>query len=374
MNFVTIAKYRILQYVRDIQSLLFMLLVPIVLILILGNALAKNDSFTAKNIDKVKVIYINNGSEKNKENFQSFIEDDYLKDIIIPTEIMSEIEGKILIENRKYDALIIYDDRLESKIQVVGSDYNSLGVSIIKNLVDTYSSTANTFEALQKIKAKNYSFINTKTNVIEDRSISVLGKKPSAIDYYTITMLVMTIMYGSIYANFAIDMAYYSKVGDRLKIAPVRLWEFFLGEGIGVIFTLMWQVLVLLVVARYAFNVNFGNSLLVIVLTTFSLATMSTMLGMFACMVTKKGMIGLALLNILVPILTFLSGGFVKINFSGVLGKIASITPNYLAQNAIFKQIYGGATDEVYLSILGIWVVTLLLFIGARLVSRREIA
>ncbi|SHJ15779.1 ABC-2 type transport system permease protein [Clostridium cavendishii DSM 21758] len=371
MNFFTIARYRILQYLRDKQSLISMLLIPIILILILGNALKNSSDFSARKIDKINVIYLNRGEGKNRDNFNNFIKADYLNNIINPTEISNFDEGKDLILKRKYDAFIIYDENITGKLQVVGSDYNALGVSIVQNIADSYASTGNTFEALQKIKARDFNF--SKTSNISDNPVAVSGKKPAAVDYYSITMLVMIILFGSIYANFAIDIDYYSVVGGRMKTAPVKLWEIFVGEGIGSLFTLMWQAIILLLVSRFAFNVNFGDSIFVLLLTVFSLAIMSTMLGILACMATKKGMSGLIFLNILVPILTFLGGGFVKVNFTGFLGTLSRLTPNYLAQNAIFKNIYGGSTSEIYLSILGLWIFTFIFFIGAKIVGRRDI-
>lgn len=49
MKILTIVKYRLLQSLRDIQSLITMILIPIFLILILGNALKNNDDFYSKN-------------------------------------------------------------------------------------------------------------------------------------------------------------------------------------------------------------------------------------------------------------------------------------------------------------------------------------
>ena len=370
MNFLIIAKYRLIQSWRDKQSLISMMLIPIFLILILGNALKSNEDFTARNIDKVNILYVNNETSKESKTFEDFINREELKEIIQPKKIDNIEEGKVLIESRKYDALVVYDENLDGKLQVVGSDYNQLGVSIVKSIIDTYSSSANSYEALLKINAKDFSFV--KHNNLSEESITVSGKKPSAIDYYAITMLIMIIMYGSIYGNFAIDKSYYSAVGSKIKSAPVRLGSIFIGEGIGIVITIMLQVIVLLLVSNFAFGVNFGNSIPLILLVSLSLSVLSTILGIFACMVTKKGLIGLALLNVLVPIFTFLSGGFVKVNFSGVLGAIAKITPNYLATNAIFKDIYGGASTEVYLSILGIWIISAILFIGAKVIGGRE--
>lgn len=372
MNFLVIAKYRIIQYIRDKKSLVSMLVIPIILIAILGNTLGSSDEFTAKNIGQVNVLYVNNTSGTNGDNFEKFINLKDLSDIIAPTKIENIEEAKKLIEKKQYEALIIYDENIEGKFKVIGSDYNVLKVSIVKSIMDSYADKANSFEALANLKDRDFSI--KEYNNVDSKVVSVSGKKPTATDYYAVTMIIMIMMFGAIYSNFAIDKDYYSVVGGRVKSSPVRLWEMFLGEGIGVVFTLLWQALVLILVSRFMFNVNFGNSLGVIAITIISLAIMSTMLGIFVCMATKKGLYGLAILNILVPILTFLGGGFVKIDFGdGVLGKLSRITPNYLAQNAIFKSIYRADSKEVLFSILGIWVFTFILFIGAKVSGRRDI-
>ncbi|WP_142415525.1 ABC transporter permease [Hathewaya massiliensis] len=371
MNFLIIAKYRIIQYIRDKKSLISMLVIPVILIAILGNALGNSEDFAAKNIGKINLLYVNNVSGTGGENFEKFINLKEFSDIIKATKIKDIEEGKKLVEKKEYEALVIYDESIEGKIKVVGSDYNSLKVSIVKNIMDAYADKANSFEALAKLKTRDFSL--KKYNNIDSDIVTISGKKPTATEYYAITMLIMIIMFGSIYANFAIDKDYYSVVGGRIKSSPVKLWEMFLGEGIGAVFTLLWQIIILLLVSKLVFKVSFGGKIHIILLTTLSLATMSTMLGIFVCMMTKKGLYGLALLNILVPIFTFLGGGFVKIDFgSGILGKISHMTPNYLAQDAIFKSIYGGASKDIFLNILGIWILTLILFIGAKIVGRRD--
>lgn len=370
MKILTIVKYRLLQSIRDVQSLISMILLPIFLILILGNALKNNEDFTARTVDKVNLLYINNDSTPGAKAFENFITLDELGDIIQVEKINDIEEGKKLIENRKYDALVIYDENSTGKLELIGSEFNQLGVSIAKGIIETYSSSANAMEALAKIQSRNFTL--EQNNNLQDEAISVSGKKPSATDYYAITMLVMIVMYGSIYANFAIDKSYYGAVGSRFRSTPLNLSEIFIGEAVGVVLTLMIQVLILLLISNFAFGVNFGSSIPTILLTAFSLSVLSTMLGIFAIMATKKGLLGLTLLNVIVPIFTFLSGGFMKVDFGGIVGAISKLTPNYLASNAMFKSIYGGASKEVFLSILGLWIISALLFIGANIIGRRE--
>ena len=178
MKILTIVKYRLLQSLRDVQSLITMILIPIFLILILGNALKNNEDFTARTVDKVNLLYVNNSSSQGASAFDNFINLDGLKDIINVEKTSDINEGKKLIENRKYDALVIYDESSVNKLELIGSEYNQLGVSIVKGIVDSYASSANSMEALSKIQSKNYT-IDKNTN-LQEESITVSGKKPSA--------------------------------------------------------------------------------------------------------------------------------------------------------------------------------------------------
>ena len=156
MKILTIVKYRLIQSVRDIQSLISMILIPIFLILILGNALKNNDDFTARTVDKVNLLYINEDSTDGAKAFENFITLDELGDIIQAEKINDIEEGKKLIESRKYDALVVYDENSSGKLQLIGSEYNQLGVSIVKGIIETYSSSANAMEALAKIQARHF--------------------------------------------------------------------------------------------------------------------------------------------------------------------------------------------------------------------------
>ena len=96
MNFLIIAKYRIIQYIRDKKSLISMLVIPVILIAILGNALGNSEDFAAKNIGKINLLYVNNVSGTGGENFEKFINLKEFSDIIKATKI-KDIEDKYVI-------------------------------------------------------------------------------------------------------------------------------------------------------------------------------------------------------------------------------------------------------------------------------------
>lgn len=58
MTILNIAYYTLLRNIRDVKSMLNMILMPIVLILILGNALSS--AFQVQSIGKTAVAYVDN--------------------------------------------------------------------------------------------------------------------------------------------------------------------------------------------------------------------------------------------------------------------------------------------------------------------------
>lgn len=122
---------------------------------------------------------------------------------------------------------------------------------------------------------------------------------------------------------------------------------------------------------KYFFKVNWGKNFGMLILICFSLTFLSTILGIFLAMVNKKN--GDAILNILVPIFTFLSGGYFKFSIDNKIGELLkNVVPNTLAQNAIFNNIYTNDILKVTNSIAIIWIIIIILFIGSLIAGRRK--
>jgi ABC-2 type transport system permease protein len=82
-----------------------------------------------------------------------------------------------------------------------------------------------------------------------------------------------------------------------------------------------------------------------------------------------------ALLNFGVNIMTFIAGGYFPANQMGpALEKLGFISPNYLAQQAMFNTIYGGSIIQTTNAVLAIWIIAIIAFIIAGFTERRSIS
>lgn len=380
-NIFTIAHYTILRYVRDRKTLSSMLLLPIMLIILLGTALDKY--FITSKIDPIKVALVNKDKGEISKSFEEFLNIKDIKEILIVEEYEDYDKALERVKNKELEALIYIKEDFskditagnKANIQIFGSKYATFKSNVVQNIVDAYVSGANTTEAMYKIAGpeiiKNIQYENKK--VIKDESFSVSGRKPRAIDYYAVTMLVMTLMYGTMYGSYSFGEDNFEATGIRIKTAPVKYTEIFIGKALGIVFTLFWQFMTLILFSKYVYGVNFGNNLAVIIFICLTLSMLATSLGMAVCTIAKNEKLAGALLNIIVPVLTFIAGGYAKFDVdpNSLFSKIRYISPNHLAQTAIFNNIYGGSAAETHNMIITMWVMTIAFIIIASLFGRR---
>jgi len=347
MKIISITYYTILRNLRDIRSLLFMVFSQILIILILGTALG--GTFKLSDIDKVKVAYLKNGSEISK-SFDKFLSGSKSKETLAVLKVSTYEEGIKLIKEKRVTSFIVIDDKALSKeddvIKVVSSEKGSFRASIVQNFVDSFLYEANLSEAIAKINGVNKSYKSSKN--IEEVSILSKGKKPRAIDFYAVTMLIMMIMYGASYGSWEIGEDIFGDIGKRTRSTPIKPHQLFIGKTLGSIFTLYLEALVIIFFTKLVYKVNWGPNLGVILLITFLMCMLTTGFGIMVTMLCKDHYTANRMLSILTPLFTFLSGGFFTTHFNKTLEKATDFLPNKLAHTAIFNTIYPTHPDSMY--------------------------
>ncbi|MCG8500922.1 MAG: ABC transporter permease [Firmicutes bacterium] len=380
MNFFSIAYYTILRNIRDTKSLIQVLLLPIVTILILGTAL--DGAFAPPNISKTPVCYLNQDSGKTAEQFEAFLNDVKIRELLKLVPVKSYEEGVALINDRRASALIMIPDDFstgletgqKARIHVYSSRYGNFRSSIVRNVVDSFINRANAMEAVYKMNLEDVRFDSAEADVIREMPISTSGKIPRAMDYYAVTMLVMIAMYGTLYGVDGFAEDYFVSVGTRIKSSPIRAYEHYAGKAIGVVFTIFSQSIFLILFSKYVFGANWGNNMLTILLIAFSLSVLSTVFGIMLCILTWDQSSASAIANVLIPVFTLLSGGYMKFVIDNqAFNRLRHLIPNYLAQTAIFNNIYGSRTGQSYMIVAAIWAMTLVMFFIAFIAGRRRV-
>jgi ABC-2 type transport system permease protein len=78
------------------------------------------------------------------------------------------------------------------------------------------------------------------------------------------------------------------------------------------------------------------------------------------------------ILRIIVPIFTFVSGGYIKISMGN--SAFVNYVPNQLAHTALFNTIYGGSLYVAGQSIITMFIIAIIAFVIAAIGGRRKMA
>ncbi|KAB3533584.1 ABC transporter permease [Alkaliphilus pronyensis] len=378
MNILYIFYYTILRFIRDRKGFMSMLLLPVVVILVLGTALSSTFKHSDISITPVAYLNLDNGTASNA--FNEFIKLEDIEEIISVKTVASYDEGIEMIRNREVAAMIYINENYTQNlknggtgdIEIIKSQHSSFGASVVSSVIDSYVNAANAIEASGKLG--NFIPQFSRSDSVKKMPINSTGRTPTSMDYYSVTMLVMTIMYGAHYGIDELGKDYFESIGQRLKSAPIKSYEMYVGKTIGIVITLFLQALILVLFTKYVFNVNWGNNLTEVLFICLILSMLSIGLGVMICMVSSSRRKATSLISILVPVFTFVAGGYFPIdNVGGIIEKIKYISPNYLAQRAIFNLVYEAGAQETQFFLLIMVGISLILFITSAVAGRRKL-
>lgn len=350
MGFFTIFRYTIKQNLRDRATYLEMMLLPIVLIFILGMSL--NPVFQTPILSSTRTAVLNEDVGPLGENFNRFLANEEVMELLELIPVTSLAEGLRLVEEGEVHALVHVPPHLfqngENSIRLTASPHQSLRTGILESVLDSFAQGANTVMAMESMGAAGAS-LEFQQNHIRQRSLAASEVMPGAMDYYAVTMLVMFMMYGTTYAVFGMKHCYLGPTGNRIHITPVTRAQHYLGLVAANLVTVILQGVIIVTFTLVVFQVNWGNNLPLIFFLLFLTGTTAIGLGTAIVMITREEILAGNIVNVMVPAMTFLAGGFFRINPpSGTwLGTIQYLSPNYLAQTAFFTAIYGGDSGTI---------------------------
>lgn len=378
MKVLNIAYYTILRNFRDYKTLTLMLLLPIMLILLLGSALS--GIFSANNLSTTTICYLDEDKKFMSDTFENFLYSEEIEELMEVRTVQSKEEAFDLIKKDDATALIVLPVGFSEKIQkgekatieVYNSKYSSFRSSIVQSIMNGFVSGTNAQLVMRQMGDISGGY-KTFDN-LQEASVTTEGNTPRAIDYYAVTMLVMTIMYGTAYGNFALKEEKQLNTSIRLVSAPIKYSEVILGKLLGSIVTILLQAMLIIILTKVLFKVNWGGNILFIIFVCFSLTLLAVGLGMMVSNLGRNPLATGALLNFGVNIMTFIAGGYFPASQMGpAIEKLGFISPNYLAQQAMFNTIYGGSAVQTFNAMLAIWIIAIIAFIIAAITERRSV-
>jgi ABC-2 type transport system permease protein len=373
MNTLHIAYYTIKRIMLDKRTNIMKILIPIVAIVILGVAL--KSSFELSSMDIIKVGYLNLDNGKQAETLvKTLKETKSISDLISLVQVDSLEGAEKMISDDKISSLILIDKNYTQQIEngekasvaIYSSQYSDYKLTVVQNIMDSYVNIVNTNIAVATVTGKPAEYNSTSS--IKEVPISINGKRPKAIDYYAVTILVLSLLSGAAFGCELVGEDYIGIMGKRIKSTPVSAVQQYAGKMIGACLSNFVQGLVMVLFTKYVLKANWGSNLFIILAFTLLVAVFATAIGAMLCIIFNDVNRAGALSSLLVPIFTFIAGGYIKIDF----GPIKYLSPNQWAHTAFFNTIYKGDQQMVVNNVLALLIATVVIATASILLARRR--
>ncbi|GAA0335195.1 ABC transporter permease [Bacillus carboniphilus] len=372
MQTITIAYYTFLRNIRDTKGLLACTLLPIVLMLILGNAL--NSEFTPKTLEKLKVgVYLEEENGMVQSTLYQFFQSEELSSLTQWEEVASLEEGIEMVKSNQLEGLISYPmDKhydLENGSQGSIQYYTRTKDTFFEPFLESYIRTFNLNVALLNLNKERF-VPNDENANIEEVKVITEGKIPRGIDYYSIVTLFQALLLSGLFGIFAVTKDSGNHTNVRFLTAPIRNHQIILGKLIGSTLTLYSITVFIFLVSKFAFGANWDGNIILILTVLFLFSITATSFGMLLAYLCKSTMMAALTLFIVSTIFTLLAGGFSPLEGKAfdVLGKIS---PSSYSQEVLFTNIYEGTIDTP--SLVGVLVYTTILVTFTFVLGRRRV-
>lgn len=316
-----------------------MIVLPLVLILILGYSLKL--LYNPSGYDGVLAVYSRDA--KDIKAIESFVEKNKnIKDEMKIVKVEQKEKAIELLKKNQCDGVIDIESKKSMKIYIKRA--NTLDTSLVKSFVKAYNFSGN--------------------KIINDRNIKNIAvsaeRKRNSTDYYSITMLVMIILYGAEYGadNISDD----KKMIDKTVSLPMREEDIIVGKNLGTVTMMFIVATIIIVFSKFIYKAYWGNNYISLMLMIILFSLFSVNLGSAICLMFKDRGTASYIIEILIVISTFVGGGYVNtFLFSDKLKRMSILSPSYAEQSMLFKIIYR-YKENVGMFYLEIIILTLLVF------------
>jgi ABC-2 type transport system permease protein len=359
----TFIKYDVKQRLRDRATLFWMLLFPLILIFGLGTMLSAVFSDTFK-LPVTNVAYVEASTDQYREPLENFLNDEDIQAFIrlVPYEDIASAEQGV--NDGDADVILRLDG---SDLTLLYEEPTTVEFDVLEAILGQYTAIANQQITLAEsglsAPYENEAWLDTE-------SVDLAGRTPTSLEYFTVTISIMTALFGSFYIT-AMAREEQPNTGSYLRIqaAPVRTVQYRLARTFSRYVIILLQLILLFWFSHFVYrtfdlaNIQFGYLILAwLALTAYGVAIGFVIVNLPKLSTTTKD----AVVNGFVAIIMILSGGYVP-GFDQVTLNYAPwaayvFMPIFMRDGMLAVMLRGGDMS-VYWESLGLLGVHLLIFI-----------
>ena len=344
-------------------SVVILTVFPILLILVLGNALSGYiEPETSLDPAPVAVAADQNsalGMFLQSEDIARFFD----------LQFIDEAQAQALLENGEVCAAVLErGGEIEVLRLPAGGGLGSLPTEVTLSIVDSFRSigAAATIAAM-----RGEAFAGLPEASV--KAVPLGGRVPGAMDYYAVTMLVMILLYTGMNGMDLFGKSLLGDTGSRVRLSPISGPALVGGLLAASTVTSFLQGMVTFIFSGVVYGVYWGERIPLVLLTLFAVVLFSQALCIFLVLLLRRYGPVMGAAQALFFVMTFVSKGYTKISF-GSAEKIFAYAPNALAHTVIFGAVYGGNEAKMMFSLALLFATGAVLFVLAFILGRRRLA
>ena len=365
MQFLATVKMGFKFLWKDPVTVTVMTLFPIVIILILGTAL--ENVFTAEvNLEPTSIAVV----AEPHGNLGTFMQNDEITRFF-DVEFTDLERARELVADGTVIAAFVEQNFGEPIKAIMPASTSTMG-RVALTFIDSYQQIGAAATIALMGGRDIYGIgMNLLAGDVQVTTQPLGTRIPSAMDFYAVTMLIMILMFAGLNGMELFHKGLFSETGTRVRLSPVTKPSLVGGLLTAATVTSFLQGMVVFVFTATVYGVYWGNRIPLVLLTLFGVLLLSQALCILLLTITGNKNAVIAISQVFIFIATFVSGGYMPVDFGGIFGRIFQFAPNALAHTVVFGAIYGGdervmATSLVIIFSTGIVMMLLSFILGRR--------
>ena len=338
-----------------------LILFPIVIILILGNALSAYIS-PETDLDPAPVAV----AADPDGQLGMFLQNDEISRFLDIT-FTGRAQAETLAADERAVAAIIEDG---NDVSVIRASNGSLYTQLTLSIIDSYKQIGAAAATAAMSGKDVYGLLGVD---IEVKDVPLGKRIPNAIDYYAVTMLVMILMFTGINGIDLFGKGLLSDTGNRTRVAPISNPALLGGLLAASTATSFLQGMVTFIFTGAVYGVYWGERIPLVLLTLFAVVLFSQSLCIFLLMAFRNQGAVSGFAQALIWTMTFVSKGYARVSF-GPMDRVFQYAPNAMAHTILFGAIFGGNDVKMMLLLAILFSLGVVFFIIAFLFGRRRLA
>ncbi len=344
-NALTVLRYTLLRNIRDVPSLIEMIIIPIVMVLVLGSILGGN--FEATDIPSTPVAYFGDAGDEGVDSLAAFLSSSAVSNYLEVTPVFSEQRAYELLRTGEVDAAILRNSAEPENITIAKGAVNPTRLQIVRSLLDAYARGGDVARVLGALGHSTPPY-TPRSARFERQIVSRDGQVPGAFDFYAVSMLVMFVSYIAQYAAQGVREDFLDPIGARARTTAAPWSAQVAGKLSAHVVSGLLQAAIIIAATGIAFDANWGSRPLLLAALIFALSIFVAALGAFVLSITREGPKSDGILNMIIIASMVLSGGGAPFSATSPgFRAFQEVLPHFQGQRALLAAIYGGHPEAI---------------------------